>query len=545
MRRYITGNKPLFSLYMVLAIVSAGLGMVFPFILSGIIDCAIRGDASFLWKLLLGSVIFIAFSVGLSYVLGRVENKISMNARNAVKCDMLSALLRKDVFVFESKESAEYLNDFLQNLDVFEQLYFSNILRIPTTLFMFSAAVITSFILEPWMLLVIVLLGAVTSVVVKKMAKRMQAVTDIYSESLSEYSGEINSDIQSFRLIKTYAIENQIKQKHRKQSEITERAKKRTLDERLAFGRLNEFAGVVTTLIIMGAASYFAIKGHFSTGIVLAFGQIAGKIIGPIMNASDLVAGLKSAKNLEVKYSAILFEEKQAEDRKSAENYSGSESNRPLEKARSGDIEVNALGFSYDDKTIFDDLNLEFRKHHSHLIVGGNGAGKSTLLMLLMGQFCDAFTGDILYDGVSIKNLELSTIPEIVAYVSQKVTLLNDTLLNNITLYHDYSEEKIQGIIEKCGLKELVEKLPDGLNTLIKDGGQNFSGGEKQKISLARGLIKDCPILILDEISANLDKESTEKLENIVLEDKNKTVISVSHKLPEDVYQKYDYILEL
>ncbi len=530
MHRYITENKPLFSLFIILAVISAGMGMVFPFILSGMIDSAIKGDLSFLLKLLLGSILFIALSTILSYILGRVKNKISMNARNHVKCDLLSYVLSKDVFRFESKESAEYMNDFLQNLDVLDQLYFNNILRIPTIVFTFSAAVITSFILEPFMLLVIIVLGITTSVVVKKMAKKMEAVTTKYSNSLSDYTGEINNAISCFRLIKTYAIEKEMKEKHQKQSEITESLKKGVLDEQVAFSSINEFAGVVTTLIIMGAASYFVIKGHFSTGIVLAFGQIAGKIIGPIMGASDLIVGLKSAKGVEEKYDAMLKDLHREEI---------------LQKAESGDIKVKNLSFSYKDKVVLDHVNLEFKEKESHLIMGDNGSGKSTLLMLLMGQFNKAFTGDILYNDISIRNIDPHSIPDIVSYVSQDVRLINDSLLHNITLYKEYPDEKIEEVIKKCRLEELVNQLPEGLNTMIKDGGQNFSGGEKQKISLARGLIKESPILILDEMSANLDKKSTEELEDIILEDKSKTIITVSHKLPKDVYKKYDRTFQI
>lgn len=548
MFHYLTANKKLFVFYLILVVVGSLMGIVFPFILSEIINCAVRADFQFLWKLLVFGVLFLAVSVSISYVYNVICNKIITNARFNIKKDMFQVILKKNVLDYEFKDSADYLSDFLQNLDMFENLYFNNMLGIPMTMLSLLAAVITSIYLEPLMLIIIVALGVVTAVVVIKMAKRLEKVTANYSKSLRDYTGEIQNDFQSFRIIKTYAIEDELALKHSKQNRATELAKKRSLDERVAFGRINEFAGVTTTLLIMGAAAFFAMRGSFSAGIVIGFGQLAGKIIGPIMSSSDIVVSVKSAKSLKEKYMKIT-----------KDNQHGTGSDQPASRmipikgakpATYGDIIVKNLSFSYVDKTqpgktLFNGLNYEFRKGKSHLILGGNGSGKSTLLMILMGQYGAGFEGEVQYNGQNLLSLDTSTIPDIVSYVSQSANLLNDTLRNNITLYREYPEEKILEVLEKCGLTELIASLPDGLDTLVKEGGANFSGGERQKLNLAKALLRDTPVLILDEISANLDKESTEQIENIVLDSKEKMIISVAHKLPEEIAKRYDYTLQL
>lgn len=380
MIKYITAHRILFLWYILFSVLRVALGLLLPFVLSGIINSAVDRDLELLGRLLFGGIGLVAVSVGVSYLWGLICNKMKRMARDSVKRDLFRSVMDKNVLAFESKENAEYLSVFLQNLDVLETLYFDNLLQIPTTLLAFLAAVVTSVILEPLMLIVIVLLGTMTSVVVKAMAKKLEVATNHYTKSLSEYTGWISNALQCFRLIRTYAIADKMEEKHGEQSLSVEIAKQKSLDKRLAFQRINEFAGVTTTLIIMGVAAYFAISGSFSTGIVLAFGQIAGNIIGPIMSGSDILVSVKSAKSLEKKYTDFLSDSSRTEVEDSG-------TNRERKIAKSGDIRVEKLGFSYGDRKIFEGLSCTFRENRRHLIVGGNGSGKSTLLMLLMGQY--------------------------------------------------------------------------------------------------------------------------------------------------------------
>ena len=195
-------------------------------------------------------------------------------------------------------------------------------------------------------------------------------------------------------------------------------------------------------------------------------------------------------------------------------------------------------------KPIIDNFSYTFRKNHKYLLTGENGCGKSTLLSVIAGLY-RAYDGQVLYDGVELKNLDSEKLSEVVTLVSQEPYLFNDTLRNNISLYGDYSDEEILAVMHKCKLDRMFEALPDGLDTIISGNGVNFSGGEKQKINLARALLHDRKVFLLDEISSNLDAESTEQIENIVLDIEDKLVISVTHKLSEEMRSRYDEIVTL
>jgi ABC-type multidrug transport system fused ATPase/permease subunit len=308
------------------------------------------------------------------------------------------------------------------------------------------------------------------------------------------------------------------------------------MDDRTIFMCLNELAGLASTIVIMALAAYFSIKGNFSVGIVLAFGQLAGKIISPIMSASDTWVQFQSSKKLTENYRAIL-----AEGEAKASHAGRTTTGVTL---ASGDIKLNDVSMSLGEKTVLNHVSLTFEKGKKYLLTGESGAGKSTLLHVISGLY-DEYQGELTIGGCNLKAAPKGALSRLVSLASQEVFLFNDTIRNNITLFEHYSEESIQTVLHQCGLEELVGRLPDGLDTVISENGSNFSGGEKQRINLARALIRDCDILLLDEVSANLDPETTDFIERTVLGLDGKTVISVSHKMPEKLAALYDEVIHV
>ena len=177
--------------------------------------------------------------------------------------------------------------------------------------------------------------------------------------------------------------------------------------------------------------------------------------------------------------------------------------------------------------------------------MGPSGSGKSTLLALLQGYYPD-YAGEIYFDDTGLRRLKRDCLGNIMAVVSQETFLFQDTLRNNIALYNEsYSTREIEAAIEQAGLKALVDSLPEGLATVINENGKNFSGGEKQRISLARALLRKSRILLLDEFTANLDEKTAREVEEQVLGLKGCLVIAVTHQRKQDVMEKYDQVITL
>ena len=178
------------------------------------------------------------------------------------------------------------------------------------------------------------------------------------------------------------------------------------------------------------------------------------------------------------------------------------------------------------------------------LVIGESGSGKSTLLNIISGMY-DEYDGEVMIGDEELKQVERNSLSHLVSLASQEVFLFNDTIRNNITLYREYSDEQIHNVLKQCGLENLIQELPDGLDTLVGENGSNFSGGEKQRINLARAFIRDSKILLLDEVSANLDSVTTDFIERTVLALEGKTVISVAHKMPEKLAELYDEVIRV
>lgn len=195
-------------------------------------------------------------------------------------------------------------------------------------------------------------------------------------------------------------------------------------------------------------------------------------------------------------------------------------------------IEFKDVSFAYDEKTILDHISCEMKKNTITAIVGPSGSGKTTFCNLI-ARFWDVNTGEILIGGKNIKEYTLPHLMSHIAMVFQSVYLFEDTIENNIKFgVPNATREEVIEAAKKAMCHDFIEALPNGYDTLIGEGGATLSGGEKQRISIARAMLKDAPIVIFDETTANIDPENEDKLKAAIEElTKNKTIIMIAHRL--------------
>lgn len=196
------------------------------------------------------------------------------------------------------------------------------------------------------------------------------------------------------------------------------------------------------------------------------------------------------------------------------------------------DIELNHVSFSYDKRKIIDDVSLVIPEKTTTAIVGPSGGGKSTLCNLI-ARFWDVDEGSVTLGGVNVKDYSMNALMSNFSFVFQNVYLFQDTIENNIKFgSQEASHEEVIEAAKKACCHEFISKLPDGYNTVIGEGGASLSGGEKQRISIARAIMKDAPIVILDEATANVDPENEKDLmDAIEALTKEKTIIMIAHRL--------------
>ena len=201
-------------------------------------------------------------------------------------------------------------------------------------------------------------------------------------------------------------------------------------------------------------------------------------------------------------------------------------------KPSNRDIRLENVSFAYENRKIIDNVTLDIKENTTTAIVGPSGGGKTTITSLI-ARFWDVQEGKVTLGGRDVRDYSFDSLMENFSFVFQRVYLFEDTIANNIRFGRpDASMEEVIGAAKKASCHDFIMSLPDGYDTLVGEGGASLSGGEKQRIAIARAIMKDSPIIILDEATANVDpeneKELTEAIENLT---KEKTIIMIAHRL--------------
>ena len=209
-------------------------------------------------------------------------------------------------------------------------------------------------------------------------------------------------------------------------------------------------------------------------------------------------------------------------------------------------LELDKVSYQYSgqDKPIFENLDLDFKLKNKYILMGDSAAGKSTLLNLISGLLRD-YQGEIEIADMEYNQISDQDLHDQITYLQQDPYIFTASLEWNLTLGCQISKAKIAEVIKECGLEELIAKLPDGMDTVLADQGKQLSGGQKQRVAFARALLRDTPIYLLDEATSALDKTSSVQLERLILTQKDKTVIMVTHHLRDEVKQLADQVVDL
>ena len=207
-------------------------------------------------------------------------------------------------------------------------------------------------------------------------------------------------------------------------------------------------------------------------------------------------------------------------------------------------IVLEDVSYKYEEKSVLKNISYSFNKHEKYAIVGESGSGKSTLLKLLTGRI-ENYEGAIKFNGEELGGLNKGSLYDKMLYIPQEPYIFTESLRFNITLGDDYADEKIKATLESVGLGEFLSSLEEGLDTELVEGGKNLSGGQKQRIALASGIIREKKVVLLDEITSNLDKDNAEKIEELLLTNPELTVILITHRLDSNSEQRFTDVLRL
>ncbi len=528
-RRLFYKNKMCFIASVIMTIVMSFLNLMISWLIQQIMDCTANQDMQALvrsaWIVIIVVVIYTIANV----MYRAIYPKFLQRAMQQYRDYAFSRLTQKSLRSFSKEGTALYVSALTNDCTSIENNYLAATFTIIELLFCFLGALIMMLYYSPVMLVLAVALSFLPVAVSMTAGNRLTEQEKEISEKNERFVSIVNELLSGFPVIKSFRAETQASRLFSQRNEQAEEAKKNKRRTEQLISLLANDAGIIAQMGIFLAGAWLAISGKGVTaGVVIVFVQLMNYILNPISQVPLLWSNRKAAIALMEKLSDALSENVREEGREKLNGFS--------EK-----IEVKDLTYGYEPEShVLKDLDVQFDAGKSYAIVGGSGSGKSTLLNLLMGSSSN-YQGEICIDGVSIKNIESESLYQLMTSVQQNVFVFNDTIRNNVTMFHEFSDKEVTLALERSGLSELIEKR--GEDFVCGENGANLSGGERQRISIARALLRKSPILLVDEATAALDAATARAVSFSILNLVGMTRIVVTHRLEEAILRRYDKIL--
>ena len=476
--------------------------------------------------LLIPLAIVLAFSTkGLSLYFARSNViKVGHEISRELKDEMVASILKSDIHTLESKHSGKYISHFLYDVQYISNLVSTavlNIMKDSLTLIVLLALMFY----QHWKLACFaMIMMPLAAIVAKSLGKRIGKATSesaVVSGNLSSFLSEL---IKGSKIIKIYQKENF-------ENERSKKLMKLMMEKLIKIGivqiRATPIMEILTGIIIAGFIYY--------TGLIVSTGEIQINNFFSFLTAMMLAyQPIRSLATINM----VIYEGAAAAERvfgviDTKINVKEVDGSNKL-KIDKANIEFKDVSFTYPNtnKHAIKDVNISIKGGEIVALVGQSGAGKSTILNLLP-RFYDPEKGQVKIDGQNISDISLNSLRENISLVSQDIILFDDTVYANIAYANlNASKVEIDNACKFAAAKEFIEDLPKSYDTIIGENGVKLSGGQKQRISIARAILKDSPIILLDEATSSLDADSEEKVQNAIMNlTKNKTTLVIAHRL--------------
>ncbi|MDC3000422.1 ABC transporter ATP-binding protein/permease [Candidatus Pelagibacter sp.] len=485
-------------------------------------------------------LIIIAFSTkGISLYIAKILMiKTAEEVKKSIQVNMLSSFIKADTETIEDKHSGKYISNL--NFDVnqitgmltnaFLSLFKDGLTLIGLLFVMFF---------QNWRLsLIAIIMIPIASIIAKRLGKRISKVVT----EAQEKSGDLNKYlIDLFKNHKVIKIFQRESYEHERSEKFVNDLKEKSIKIATVFIRSSPIMEIVTGIMIAILIFYsgklimseqLSINNFFSflAAMMLAYQPVKALATVNVSIGQGLSAGKRIL--------PIIDQQNEILENK----------NGKLLKIDDATIKLKNVNFSYKSNAnniVLNDININITGKKMTALVGHSGSGKSTILNLIPRVY-DTDTGEILIDNQKIKDLNLNSLRKEISIVDQNTTLFDDTVFNNIKYAKpEATDEEVFNASKMSMSTDFIEKLENKFKTLIGENGVKLSGGEKQRISIARALLKDSKIILLDEATSSLDSETEEKIQKAIEElTKNKTTVVIAHRLSTILNSENIYVID-
>lgn len=450
-------------------------------------------------------------------------NPIRNNIINDMRTAMYKKILVLPIGYFNDQRKGDIMSRLTNDLSEVE----GSTVGVLETLFREPISILLFFIylimLSPELTLFLIIFMPLSGLIIGRIGRSLKKQSTRVQEKLGAILSTIDETVGGIRIIKAFNAEKKQLGKFTEQNNDLFKIKNRANRRRDLASPVSETLGVTAVVFVLWYGGKLVLKNTFlDPGDFLAYIAIFSQLIQPLKSLSAASYNIKKGAASIDRIESLINED-----------ISIKEMPDPVQlKQFNNSIQFKKVGFLYEDKIILDGVELTIEKGKTIALVGSSGAGKSTLVDLIP-RFHDAGVGELLIDGINIKEYSLASLRHHMGIVTQEAILFNDTIANNIALGMDNpTEEQIMNAAKIANAHNFILQKENGYQTNIGERGNKLSGGEKQRITIARAVLKNPPILILDEATSSLDTESERLVQdaiNNLME--NRTSIVIAHRL--------------
>lgn len=529
MKTYILKNKGvLFATILFSTIFSIGSTLI-ALILKEVIDISLSKDLDRFLIIALQTGIYLAV-IGVCYWLySKCSKKFICKITAQLRNDAFGGIFKKNISDFKAVNSADYLSALTNDVKNVEENHLIPLLLCVQGVIMFISSFAVMIYLSPLVMLCLFaamfLLIAIPSLFNVSIQKRQ----DAFSKEQSHLTVAIKDFLSGFEVIRSYKMNSHTVKAFGEKND-TVYYSKYALDRVLAaVEAVSTILGVTVQCTVLFVSAYLIIKEKITAGALVGLVQVAGTIVAPIQILSQNIPKIKGSKPIIERLNSFT-------------NYQDSTFIGTVQPSFHTAISVKGLHFGYaEDQEAIKGIDFEFEKGKKYAVVGKSGCGKTTLINLLTGYYA-GFKGEILYDGVDMRELDIEKLNEMSSVIHQNVYMFDESIKDNICLHKKIGKADLEKALYMSGVAMFLGDEKN-LDTLVGENGNNLSGGQRQRIAVARALVQEKSILILDEGTSAVDMQTAYDIENQLLKINDLTLITITHSLNPDLLTAYDRIV--
>ncbi|MCI9340409.1 MAG: ABC transporter ATP-binding protein [Dorea sp.] len=533
MKKYWKKNRLILAAALILGILTSVSSAGISILLQKIVDAAVSRQTEVFERLFLFAAGYILLLCVMNYVSALTAKYLTQRMIRQYRQDIFKGIMSRRPVRFQEENTADYISALTNDMKLVEDNYIAALLQTFELLVMFAATLIILLILSPLVtaiLLTAFLLMFLIPAVIGRYLERRQ---ELVSGQMAVFTEKLKDILSGYEVLKSY---NRIEAANlRFQAENEKETQVRFSAARLfALNEgLSDTLAVISTLMVIFTAAYLVLTGQITTGTLLALVQLSSTFMAPVMLLMQNVPKIQSMRQVIGRLNGYAAD--------------SSVSERPAKEIPSFEhtIELDHVSFSYDEETpVLSDITMQIARGGKYALMGASGCGKTTLIKLLLGYYED-YSGSIRYDGRELRELDPDRIAGIASVIHQNIYLFNWSVRENILLYEEFTGCELEEAVEKSGVSLFIGEKEGGLLHMAGENGVLLSGGQRQRIALARALIRHAPLIILDEGTSALDRQTACEIESRLLKDEALTLITITHNPDPKLIRQYDKIYQM